>query len=101
MTLCDNKVKMAITDLRKLGMNTVKADNPTFNDATAEYIKTLERYYVANEADIHRFQECYKAEKEQATHEKKLAELFRSFGECSISDKAFFDGLKELGVKWL
>lgn len=38
MTLSDNKVKMAITitDLRKLGMNTMKADNPTFNDVTVE-----------------------------------------------------------------
>lgn len=100
MTFGDNKVKMAITDLRRLGMNTVKVDNPTFNDATAEYIKTLERYYVANEADIHSFQECYATEKEQAAHEKKLAELFKGFGDGSVSDEAFFSGIKDLGVKW-
>lgn len=100
MTLCRSEVKMAITDLRILGLNILKVDNPTFNDATAEYIRTLERYYVANEADIHRFKECYTTEKEQAAHEKKLAELFKEFGDGSMSDKAFFSGLKELGVKW-
>ena len=86
--------------MMRLGVGFVKADSPTFNNAAAEYIKTLERYYVINEDVIHRFQECYTAEKEQAANEKKLAELFRSFGECSISDKAFFDGVKELGVNW-
>ncbi|MFE3574439.1 hypothetical protein [Lysinibacillus sp. NPDC059133] len=58
----------------------MKVDNPSFINAAAEYIRTLERYYVANEADIHRFQECYFAEKERNTHETKLAELFGSFG---------------------